>query len=82
MATEINPRELRCTDLVHQNGRRGVVTEVAGGRVKIAWDGDDFVSVYSPESFGALTGATATQKGGLVYGEPVMNDVSGRRRRR
>ena len=82
MAGEIDPLELRCTDLVRLNGRQGVVTAVTGGRVKIAWDGDDFVSVYSAGAFGALAGATATQKGGLSYGEPVTNHVSGRRRRR
>jgi hypothetical protein len=71
MAREIDPLELRCTDLVRQNGRQGIVTAVTGGLVKIAWDDDDFVSVYSPEAFGALAGATATQKGGLSYGEPV-----------
>jgi hypothetical protein len=81
MAGEINPLELRCTDLVRQNGRQGVVTAFKSGLVKIAWDGDDFVSVYSREAFGALVGATTVQKSRLLYGDAIPNHLPRRRRR-
>lgn len=82
MSREIDPLELRCTDLVRQGNREGLVLSAKDGLVKICWDGDDFVSVYSPEAFGELAGATVTQKGGLSYGEPVVNSLPRGRRRR